>query len=152
MASADYQLSDSVMLQISTMVVYFWKYIGYFTVLFITGLGKIPKGIYEASTIDGASRGQTFFRITVPLLKPTTVLVSIIAMLQCLKTFSTQYLFTQSGSPKGPINVITLDIYNTAMREYNVGKASVMSIILFAAMLILTVVQLRFSRADDVTY
>jgi len=145
-------LSDSVMLQISTMVVYFWKYIGYFTVLFITGLGKIPKGIYEASTIDGASRGQTFFRITVPLLKPTTVLVSIIAMLQCLKTFSTQYLFTQSGSPKGPINVITLDIYNTAMREYNVGKASVMSIVLFAAMLILTVVQLRFSRADDVTY
>jgi len=145
-------LSDSVMLQISTMVVYFWKYIGYFTVLFITGLGKIPKGIYEASTIDGANRGQTFFRITVPLLKPTTVLVSIIAMLQCLKTFSTQYLFTQSGSPKGPINVITLDIYNTAMREYNVGKASVMSIVLFAAMLILTVVQLRFSRADDVTY
>ncbi len=145
-------LSDSIMLQISTMIVYFWKYIGYFTVLFITGLGKIPRGIYEAATIDGASRGQVFFRITHPLLKPTTALVSIMAMLQCLKTFSTQYLFTQAGSPKAPINVITLNVYNTAMREYNVGRASVMSVLLFLFMLILTVIQLRISRSDDVSY
>ena len=47
-------LSNGIMLQISTMVVYFWKYIGYFTVLFLTGLGKIPRGIYEAALIDGA--------------------------------------------------------------------------------------------------
>lgn len=145
-------LSNGVMLQISTMVVYFWKYIGYFTVLFLTGLGKIPKGIYEAALIDGASRGQTFFRITLPLLKPTTALVSIMAMLQCLKTFSTQYLFTQAGSPLAPINVITLNIYNTAMRNYNVGRASVMSVILFLFMLFLTIVQLRVSRSEDVSY
>ena len=145
-------LSNGVMLQISTMVVYFWKYIGYFTVLFLTGLGKIPKGIYEAAVIDGSSRGQTFFRITLPLLKPTTALVSIMAMLQCLKTFSTQYLFTQAGSPLAPINVITLNIYNTAMRNYNVGRASVMSVILFLFMLFLTVVQLRVSRSEDVSY
>lgn len=145
-------LSNGVMLQISTMIVYFWKYIGYFTVLFITGLGKIPHGIYEAATIDGGSRGQVFFRITLPLLKPTTALVSIMAMLQCLKTFSTQYLFTQAGSPKAPINVITLNVYNTAMREYNVGRASVMSVLLFLCMLILTIIQLRISRSDDVSY
>ena len=145
-------LSNGIMLQISTMVVYFWKYIGYFTVLFLTGLGKIPRGIYEAALIDGANRGQTFFRITLPLLKPTTVLVSIMAMLQCLKTFSTQYLFTQAGSPLGPVNVITLNIYNTAMRNYNVGRASVMSVILFLFMLILTIIQLRFSRSEDVSY
>ena len=142
-------LSNGIMLQISTMVVYFWKYIGYFTVLFLTGLGKIPRGIYEAALIDGANRGQTFFRITLPLLKPTTVLVSIMAMLQCLKTFSTQYLFTQAGSPLGPVNVITLNIYNTAMRNYNVGRASV---ILFLFMLMLTIIQLRFSRSEDVSY
>ena len=145
-------LSNGIMLQISTMVVYFWKYIGYFTVLFLTGLGKIPRGIYEAALIDGANRGQTFFRITLPLLKPTTVLVSIMAMLQCLKTFSTQYLFTQAGSPLGPVNVITLNIYNTAMRNYNVGRASVMSVILFLFMLMLTIIQLRFSRSEDVSY
>jgi len=52
-------------------------------------------------------------------------------MIQCLKTFSTQYLFTQSGAPTGPIDVITLNIYNTAMRDLNIGRASVMSVILF---------------------
>lgn len=145
-------LSDTAILQVSTMIVYFWKYIGYFTVLFITGLAKIPTSIYEAATIDGASRGQVFFNITLPLLKPTTLLVSIMSMLQCLKTFSTQYLFTQSGSPVPPINVITLNIYNTALREYNIGRACVMSVLLFIFMIILTVLQLRFSRSDDVAY
>lgn len=145
-------LSNSTMLQVSTIIVYFWKYIGYFTVLFITGIDKIPHGIYEAARIDGASRGQMFFTVTLPLLKPTTILVSIMAMLQCLKTFSTQYLFTQSGSPLSPINVITLNIYNTALREYNVGRSSAMSVLLFLVMVILTVIQLKFSRSDDVSY
>lgn len=145
-------LSDTTALQISTMVVYFWKYIGYFTVLFITGLAKIPNSIYEAATIDGASRGQMFFQITLPLLKPTTLLVSIMSMLQCLKTFSTQYLFTQAGSPVPPINVITLNIYNTALREYNIGRACVMSVLLFIFMILLTVLQLNLSRSDEVVY
>jgi len=145
-------LSDGKMVQLSTMIDYFWKYVGFFTILFITGLSKIPRGIYEAAIIDGAGRLQTFARITLPLLKPTTILVSIMTMIQCLKTFSTQYLFVQSGAPRAPIDVITLSIYFTAMREYNVGRASVMSILLFIAMLILTIVQFRVSRSDDVTY
>jgi len=145
-------LSSGIMVQISTMIDYFWKYVGFFTVLFITGLAKIPRGIYEAAWIDGAGRLQMFFRITLPLLKPTTVLVSIMTMLQCLKTFSTQYLFVQSGAPRASIDVITLNIYFTAMREYNVGRASVMSVLLFLTMLILTVAQFRLSRSDDITY
>jgi multiple sugar transport system permease protein len=145
-------LSNGNMVQLSTMIDYFWKYVGFFTILFITGLTKIPQGIYEAALIDGAGRFQTFRRITLPLLKPTTVMVSIMAMLQCLKTFSTQYLFVQSGAPRPPIDVITLSIYFTAMREYNVGRASVMSILLFLAMLALTIVQFRVSRSDEITY
>jgi multiple sugar transport system permease protein len=145
-------LSSGVMVRFATMIVYFWKYIGYFTILFITGLSKIPQGIYEGARVDGAGSLQTFFKITLPLLKPTTVMVSVMAMLQCLKTFSTQYLFIQSGAPRASIDVITLNIYYTAMREYNVGRASVMSVLLFLTMLILTVVQLRVSRSDDTSY
>lgn len=145
-------MADSAMVQISTIMVYFWKYIGYFTILYITGIAKIPDSIYEAATIDGAGPWNRFRLITLPLLKPTTVMVSIMAMIQCLKTFSTQYLFTQRGAPQGPINVITLNIYNTAMRDNNISRASVMSIILFALMLLLTVVQLKTSKSDDVTY
>lgn len=144
-------LSDATMVQLATIIVYVWKYIGYFTILFITGIGKIPVSSYEAATIDGAGAWAQFWRITLPLLKPTTVLVSIMAMLQCLKTFSTQYLFTQSGAPSEPINVITLGIYNTAMRDMDIGLASTMSILLFVLMMVLTVVQMKTTKggSDD---
>jgi multiple sugar transport system permease protein len=145
-------LADSVMVQVSTMLVYFWKYIGYFVILFITGLSSIPPAIYEAATIDGAGRWQSFWRITMPLLKPTVALVSIMSMLQCLKTFSTQYLFTQSGAPQAPINVITLNIYRTGITNQRIGRASAMSIILFIIMLFFTWLQFKASKSDEVDY
>jgi len=145
-------LANSVMVQISTMLVYFWKYVGYFTIIFIVGLAAIPQSIYEAAKIDGANDWKNFWYITLPLLKPTTVLVSIMSMLQCLKTFSTQYLFIQGGAPLAPINVITLNVYHTAIRDRQIGRASAMSIILFAIMLFFTWVQFRASRADEISY
>ncbi|HNV05265.1 MAG TPA: sugar ABC transporter permease [Petrotogaceae bacterium] len=145
-------LSSSAMVQLSTIIVYFWKYVGYFTIIFISGLASIPQSIHEASRIDGANSWQDFVHITLPLLKPTTVLVSIMSMLQCLKTFSTQYLFTQSGAPTQPINVITLNIYNTAIRDHSIGRASAMSIVLFLIMLLLTWFQFKVSKTDEVDY
>ncbi|MDD4010793.1 MAG: sugar ABC transporter permease [Sphaerochaetaceae bacterium] len=149
----DYKwLVDTNMLQASTMLVYFWKYIGYFVILFITGLAAIPPTIYEAATVDGSSRWHTFWRITLPLLKPTVVLVSIMAMLQCLKTFSTQYMFTQGGASRKPIDVITMNIYFTGIRNGRLGRASAMSIILFLVMLLFTYLQFSTSKTDDVEY
>ncbi len=142
-------LADATMVQISTIIVYVWKYVGYFTILFITGIGKIPQSVNEAALIDGAGPLQRFFRITLPLLRPTTVLVSVMILIQCLKTFSTQYLFTQRGAPIGPVNVLTLNIYNTALRDQNLGRASVMSVLLFLFMLFLSWAQLRFSRSEE---
>jgi multiple sugar transport system permease protein len=142
-------LSDGWMVQVSTMIVYIWKYLGYFTILFVTGIGKIPDAVNEAALMDGAGSVRRFFYITLPLLRPTTVLVSVMILIQCMKTFSTQYLFTQGGAPLAPVNVITLNIYNTAMRDLNIGKASVMSTILFLFMLGLTWVQLRVSKRDE---
>ena len=89
---------------------------------------------------------------TFPLLKPTTLLVSVMVMLQCLKTFSTQYFFSTSGAPTRPIDVITLSIYNTAIKDHNIGRASAMSVLLFLVMLILTWLQLKIARTEDVTY
>jgi len=145
-------LADAVMVQFSTIIVYFWKYIGYFVILFITGLSTIPSTIYEAATIDGSSKWQSFWRITLPLLRPTVVLVSVMAMLQCLNTFSTQYLFTQAGAPQAPINVITLNIYRTGITNQRIGRASALSIILFVIMMVFTWLQFRFSKSDDVEY
>ena len=145
-------LTDNTMLQISTMIVYFWKYIGYFVILFITGLASIPPSIYEAATVDGSNKWHAFFHITLPLLKPTIVLVSIMAMLQCLKTFSTQYMFAQGGAARHPIDVITMNIYFTGIRNGQLGRASAMSIILFLIMLLFTYLQFSLSKTDDVEY
>lgn len=149
----DFQwLTDNTMLQVSTMIVYFWKYIGYFVILFITGLASIPPTIYEAAIVDGSTRWHTFWKITLPLLKPTIVLVSIMAMLQCLKTFSTQYMFVQNGAARQPIDVITMNIYFTGIRMRKIGRASAMSIVLFVIMLLLTYVQFALSKTDEVDY
>lgn len=146
----DYKwLTDNTMLQISTMIVYFWKYIGYFVILFVTGLASIPPGIYEAARVDGSSKWSTFFFITLPLLKPTIVLVSIMAMLQCLKTFSTQYMFVQAGAARKPIDVITMNIYYTGIRNGKLGRASAMSIILFVIMIFFTYLQFKVSKTDE---
>jgi multiple sugar transport system permease protein len=143
---------NPAMVQLSTMFVYFWKYIGYFVIICIAGMASIPPAIYEAVRLDGASRWQTYWGITFPLLRPTVVLVSIMSMLQCLKTFSTQYLFTQAGAPQTPINVITLNIYHTGIRDHRIGRASAMSIILLLVMVVLTWLQLRTTRSEEVSY
>ena len=149
----DYQwLTSNTMLQISTMIVYFWKYIGYFTILFITGLASIPSTLYEAALVDGSSRWHSFWHITLPLLKPTVVLVSIMAMIQCLKTFSTQYMFVQGGTARAPIDVITMNIYFTGVNNGYLGRASAMSIVLFLIMLVFTALQFKFQSGDDVDY
>ena len=150
----DYQwLTSDAMLRASTIIVYFWKYIGYFTILFITGLALIPPKIYEAAIVDGSSRWHTFWKITLPLLKPTIMLVSIMAMLQCLKTFSTQYMFVQGGTAREPIDVITMNIYYTGVVNRRLGRSSAMSIILFVIMLFFTFLQFKTQKGDeDVEY
>ena len=150
----DFQwLTNDNMLRASTIIVYFWKYIGYFTILFITGLASIPPTIYEAAIVDGSSRWHTFWKITLPLLKPTIMLVSIMAMLQCLKTFSTQYMFAQGGTAREPIDVITMNIYYTGVVNRRLGRSSAMSIILFVIMLFFTFLQFKTQKGDeDVEY
>jgi len=142
-------LADAAMVQISTMLVYIWKMVGYFTILFVTGIGKIPVSVVEASIIDGASAWQRLTRITMPLLKPTMALVSVMIFTASLKTFSTQYLFTQRGAPLAPINVLTLNIYNTAIVEQNLGRASVMSLLLFATLLVISWLQIRAAGSGE---
>lgn len=145
-------LVDPVMEQVSTMIIYFWKYIGYFVILFITGLASIPSTLYEASTIDGANKWQNFWMITLPLLKPTVVLVSVMAMLQCLKTFSTQYMLYTNGAPRAPINVITFNIYVTGIQQQYLSRASAMSVVLFILMLGLTLFQFKTTKSENVEY
>lgn len=142
-------LTQPIKLYTATSMIYFWKYIGYFTIIVVTGIAKIPTSVLEAATIDGANILQTTRRVILPLLKPTTIMVSVVAMLNCMKSFSTQYLFTQRGAPYQPLNVLTLNIYQTAMRDRNISRACVMSFILFIIMMLLTVIRMKVQKEED---
>lgn len=153
LSPVDYKwLALPFMARLSTIITYFWKYVGYFVIIYFAGLVSIPEELYEASRLDGASPFQRFWFITVPLLKPTIEFVCIVAFIQCVKTFSIQYLFTESGSPREALNVITLNIYHTAMTYHSLGRSTAMSITLFIFILILTLVQLRITRSEKVSY
>ncbi|HQB54811.1 MAG TPA: sugar ABC transporter permease, partial [Sphaerochaeta sp.] len=73
----------------------------------------------------------------------------IMAMLQCLKTFSTQYMFYTNGSTRAPINVITFNIYITGIQDQYLGRASAMSVVLFVLMLVLTLFQFRTTKSGE---
>jgi len=96
-------LSNDTMLRLSTIIVYVWKYVGYFTVIFVAGIGAVPHTLHEAALIDGADRWQDFWHITFPLLKPTTLLVSVMAMIQCLKTLVRSTYSQRLGPPGSPL-------------------------------------------------
>lgn len=141
-------LASPEMVRISTIMVYLWGKLGFFTIIFMAGLGAIPSSVKEAAQVDGATGWQLYRHITLPLLKPTTLLVSVMAMIFCMRTFSTQYLFTQAGAPREPINVITLGIYTTAIRDYQIGLASAMSIVLLLVMMVLALLQFRLGGGE----
>lgn len=145
-------LSNGNMLRLSTIMVYFWKYVGFFVILYISGLASIPKTVYESARIDGANSWQRLAYVTLPLMKPTIVMVSILATIRSFRTFSVQYFFTQSGLPRGPINVIALNIYYKAIRQHNLGEGTAMSMVLLAIMISLSLVQLKMGGEGDVTY
>jgi len=145
-------LALPAMARLSTIIIYFWKYVGYFVIIYFAGLVSIPTSLYEVAEIDGASAWKKFWRITIPLLMPTIEFVLIVAFVQCVRTFSIQYVFVQSGSPREAINVVSLNIYTTALQYHSLGRATAMSVSLFCFILIFTVVQLRIYRSERVSY
>ena len=145
-------LALPAMARLSTIIIYFWKYVGYFVIIYFAGLVSIPTSLYEVAEIDGASAWKKFWRITIPLLKPTIEFVLIVAFVQCVRTFSIQYVFVQSGSPREAINVVSLNIYTTALQYHSLGRATAMSVSLFCFILIFTIVQLRIYRSERVSY
>jgi multiple sugar transport system permease protein len=128
-----------------------WQSVGFYMVIFIAGLQNIPDDFYDAARVDGANPIQSFWYITLPLLKPTTLLVVVISIINFFQTFTYQYVMTKGG-PSDATNVISLYIYLNAFQYQYMGYASAMSIIMFIFIMILTLIQFRFVRTEDITY
>jgi multiple sugar transport system permease protein len=134
------------------MIVAIWKSLGYNMVIFLAGLQGIPRELREAATIDGANRWQTFWGITFPLLNPTIVFVTVTAVIGSLQVFTPAVIMTtKQGEAGGPINstrVMVYHIYATAFRNNQLGYGAALAFLLFALILVITVVQLRLTQRD----
>jgi multiple sugar transport system permease protein len=127
-----------------------WQYAGYNMLFFLAGLLAIPAQLYESASIDGASAVRRFTRITLPLLNSTMLFVLVTDIIGSFQIFDTVYVMTQGG-PGNATDVINYQIYQTAFQNFDVGSAAAMSLVLFAVILIVTVVQFRFFRSR-ITY
>jgi len=106
-----------------------WSKSGYYMIMFIGGLLSIPQQLYEAAEIDGANRLQKFFLITLPVIKPTSLLVIILSTMQIFKVYPLIVAFT-GGGPYDATRFIVQHVYEAAFQSYEVGYASAMSVVM----------------------
>ncbi len=125
-----------------------WQSMGFYMVIFIAGLQAIANEYYEAASIDGASGAQRFWHITVPLLRPTLLFVLVIAIINGFQAFTYQFVMTRGG-PSDATNVASLLIYDTGLQFMKMGYAAAMSIVLFAIIMVFTLIQLRIGRSSE---
>lgn len=131
-----------------------WQYTGYTAVLFFAGLKTIPRELYQAASIDGASVWQQFWRITLPLLQPVTIFVLVTSIIGSFQVFDTVAITTgagpEGGGPAGASSVILYYIFDKIFnRGFDMGLAAAASVALFLVLVTVTIIQLRFSRAGE---
>jgi ABC-type sugar transport system permease subunit len=123
-----------------------WTYIGYDTVIFLTGLVNIPGELYEAARIDGGSGWRIFRHITLPLLSPTTFFLSLIAIIGTFQAFTQIWIMRSSGSSRS-VDTVSVYIFETVRtNDPNMGYGSAMAFVLFVVILLLTLVQNRIGE------
>lgn len=125
-----------------------WRHMGMVAMLFLAGLQNIPRHLYEAAALEGATEWQMFRRVTLPLLRPVMVFVLVTSVTGSFQIFDTIAVTTQGG-PLDSTRVIVHYIVQNAFSFYRMGYASAMSLVLTAVMLIYTVAQMRLMRADE---
>ncbi|WP_219835338.1 carbohydrate ABC transporter permease [Paenibacillus sp. R14(2021)] len=138
-------LTDLNLVLPSLAIVSIWKGLGFNMVLFLAGLQGISRDYYEASMIDGATKRQQFWRITVPLLSPTTLFVTIIAVIDSFKVFDTAFVMTSGGPAKASYTMV-YHLYELAFKNFQFGKSAAAAVVLFMLILVLTMLQTYFSR------
>lgn len=142
-------LGDSRTSLVSICIVAIWKNVGYFLVIFYAGIMDIPKSLYEAARVDGANTYQQFFRITLPMLKPITSLVVTLGIIWSFQVFDLAYQMTGGGPGYSSVTIV-MAIYNAAFKQYKMGYACALAMVLLVIVLIINAVKQRaFGEKED---
>ena len=130
---------------VSIMFFNWWVFVGYYALIYTNGLSNIPRQLYEAAEVDGAGRLTVFFRITLPLLSPTTYFLTLLGIIGTFKAFAHIYVLRHPAA-RGEVDPMSVQIFFTFFRKSRFGYAAALSLLLFAIVLILTVVQRRIMK------
>jgi multiple sugar transport system permease protein len=122
-----------------------WKGMGYYMVIYLAALQGIPSYLYEAAEIDGANTWQRFRYIILPMLTPATFFVSMMLIIASFKVFDLIMVMT-GGGPGRATNVLVIHTYNTAFKEFRFGYSSAIALVLFAVVLVITIIQFRMEK------
>ena len=122
-----------------------WKSFGYNMLIFIAGLQSVPEELYDAAEIDGAGAIRRFFSITLPMLAPTLVFISVITMIGYFQLFAEPYVMTQGGPLRSTTSVVLL-MYEEGFRWWRMGYAAAIAFVLFIVILIATLLQFRLQK------
>lgn len=141
-------LTDAKMAMIVVIFVTTWSLAGYYMVMFVAGINSISETYYEAADIDGASFWQQFRYITMPLLKPTSLLVLVLSTVTVIKSYPLIFALTQGG-PAGATKFMVQLIQETGFAKEKMGYASAMAMVLFVILAVLTSVQFRLNRGGE---
>ncbi len=125
-----------------------WKNFGYNMIIFIAGLQNIPEDLYEAASIEGANNWQKFKSITLPMLAPTTIFISIITMIGYFQFFAEPYIMTQGGPLNSTLSIVQY-MYQEGFRWWNMGYSASIAFVFFFIILIGTVIQLKIQKSTE---
>ena len=115
-----------------------WQF-GSAMVLFLAALKGVPEELYEAASIDGATKGRQFLSITIPLISPVIFYNLVTQLVQAFQEFNGPYIIT-NGGPRNATTLISVIVYNTAFKDYKVGMSSAMAWVMFVIVMILTII------------
>jgi alpha-1,4-digalacturonate transport system permease protein len=142
-------LTNPLYATISVMIATIWSRVGFFMVIFIAGLQAIPVDMYEAARLDGASKWRSFWTITLPLLKPTSVLVVMVSLIEAVKAYPLMFALTGGGPGKDTTYIVQY-IYQIGFGKQELGLASAMSVVLFLIIGVISALQFRLSKGGAI--
>jgi multiple sugar transport system permease protein/raffinose/stachyose/melibiose transport system permease protein len=132
----------------SIVVAYLWQDFGYNTIIFTAALQNIPDALKDQARVDGASGWDLFQHVTLPLLRPTILLVSVLTVISAFQVFDLIQVMTPSGGAQNQTRVLTIDIYENAFRFQRMGWSAAVSVALFVLVMVVTVAQFRLLKTD----
>jgi len=141
-------LFDPVLSVVSVIVLVSWQALGYAVLIFLVGFKSLPVSLFEAAKLDGASGLQSFWFLSIPMLKPITLYVSVVTLVSAFNVYAQAFVLASDsqGAPGRLVRVLVLDMLENSFRNYRVGYAASEAVVLLVIVLVLTLIQFTILR------